>query len=61
VTPSLYRLLARTPRGTPRAGTPDPARNPYSDEAIEARYHTTVIALMELERRRMVPGAPPKS
>jgi propanediol dehydratase large subunit len=32
---------------------PDPARNPYSDEAIEARYHTTVIALMELERRRM--------
>ena len=21
-----------------------PARNPYSDEAIEARYHTTVIA-----------------
>src|ERR1019366_7482941 len=32
----------------------------YSDEAIEARYHTTVIALMELERRRMQPGAPPE-
>ena len=43
-----------------KGGTPDPARNPYSDEAIEARYHTTVIALMELERRRMVPGAAPE-
>ena len=43
-----------------RQGTPDPARNPYSDEAIEARYHTTVIALMELERRRMDPALPPE-
>ena len=30
------------------------------DEAIEARYHTTVIALMELERRCMNPGALPE-
>jgi propanediol dehydratase large subunit len=27
-----------------------PARNPYTDEAIEARYHTSVIALVALER-----------
>src|SRR5215813_3062275 len=41
-----------------KGGTPDPARNPYTDEAIEARYHTTVIALMALERAWVKPGAP---
>src|SRR5439155_1556056 len=60
VTPALYRLLGANGARRAKGGTPDPARNPYSDEAIEARYHTTVIALMELERRRMVPGTPPE-
>jgi propanediol dehydratase large subunit len=60
VTPALYRLLGANAARHAKGGTPDPARNPYSDEAIEARYHTTVIALMELERRRMVPSAPPE-
>jgi propanediol dehydratase large subunit len=60
VTPALYRLLGANAARHAKGGTPDPARNPYSDEAIEARYHTTVIALMELERRRMVPGATPE-
>ena len=60
VTPALYRLLGANAARHAKGGTPDPARNPYSDEAIEARYHTTVIALMELERRRMVPGAVPE-
>jgi propanediol dehydratase large subunit len=60
VTPALYRLLGANAARHAKGSTPDPARNPYSDEAIEARYHTTVIALMELERRRMVPGAPPE-
>jgi propanediol dehydratase large subunit len=60
VTPALYRLLGANAARHAKGGTPDPARNPYSDEAIEARYHTTVIALMELERRRMTPGAPPE-
>ena len=60
VTPALYRLLGANAARHAKGGTPDPARNPYSDEAIEARYHTTVIALMELERRRMDPGAPPE-
>src|SRR5439155_13357274 len=45
VTPSLYRLLGANAARHAKGGTPDPARNPYSDEAIEARYHTTVIAL----------------
>ena len=60
VTPELYRLLGANAARHAKGGTPDPARNPYSDEAIEARYHTTVIALMELERRRVVPGALPE-
>ena len=50
MTPELYRLLGANAARHAKGATPDPARNPYSDEAIEARYHTTVIALMELER-----------
>jgi propanediol dehydratase large subunit len=60
VTAELYRLLGANAARHAKGGTPDPARNPYSDEAIEARYHTTVIALMALERACVVPGAPPE-
>ena len=60
VTPELYRLLGANAARHARGATPDPARNPYSDEAIEARYHTTVIALMALERAWVRPGAPPE-
>jgi propanediol dehydratase large subunit len=59
VTLDLYRLLGANAARHAKGATPDPARNPYSDEAIEARYHTTVIALMELERARVIPGAVP--
>ncbi len=58
VTRELYRLLGANAARHAKGGTPDPARNPYSDEAIEARYHTTVIALMALERAWVKPGAP---
>jgi len=58
VTPELYRLLGANAARHAKGGTPDPARNPYNDEAIEARYHTTVIALMALERGWVRPGAP---
>jgi propanediol dehydratase large subunit len=57
VTRELYRLLGANAARHAKGGTPDPARNPYSDEAIEARYHTTVIALMALERAWVRPGA----
>src|SRR5690348_2195076 len=60
VTPSLYRLMGANAARHAKGGTPDPARNPYNDEAIEARYHTTVIALMALERAWVKPGAPPE-
>ncbi|HYA51651.1 MAG TPA: hypothetical protein VEG33_10815, partial [Streptosporangiaceae bacterium] len=56
VTAGLYRLLGANAARHAKGGTPDPARNPYSDEAIEARYHTTVIALMALERAWVKPS-----
>jgi len=61
ITPELYRLLGANAARHAKGATPDPARNPYSDEAIEARYHTTVIALMELERRRVDAAAGPET
>jgi propanediol dehydratase large subunit len=60
ITAELYRLLGANAARHARGATPDPARNPYSDEAIEARYHTTVIALMALERAWVTPGAVPE-
>jgi propanediol dehydratase large subunit len=58
VTRELYRLLGANAARHAKGATPDPARNPYTDEAIEARYHTTVIALMALERAWVRPGEP---
>ena len=48
---SLYRQLGVNAGRHAKGATPEPARNPYSDEAIEARYHTKVIALVDIERR----------
>jgi propanediol dehydratase large subunit len=50
ITPPLYRLLGSNAGRHVKGATPVPSRNPYTDEAIEARYHTTVIALVALER-----------
>jgi propanediol dehydratase large subunit len=50
ITPSLYRLLGTNAGRHAKGATPVPARNPYTDEAIEARYHTSVISLVALER-----------
>lgn len=51
ITPDLYRLLGTNAGRHAKGATPAPARNPYTDEAIEARYHTSVISLIALERR----------
>ncbi len=45
-----YRLLGINAGRHVKGSTPEPGRNPYSDEAIEARYHTTVVSLVALER-----------
>ena len=38
---------------------PTPVRNPYTDQAIEARYHAEVVALIAIERGERRAGAPP--
>ncbi|HEX2806138.1 MAG TPA: propanediol/glycerol family dehydratase large subunit, partial [Kineosporiaceae bacterium] len=46
----LYRLLGSNAARHAKGATPEPARNPYSDEAIEGRYHTAVVSLVAIER-----------
>lgn len=60
LTPQLYRLLGANAGRHAKGATPVPARNPYTDEAIEARYHTSVIALVALERDCADPSAAPE-
>lgn len=50
VTPELYRLMGINAGRYAKGMTPEPVRNPYSDEAIEARYHTKVVSLVAIER-----------
>lgn len=50
VTREMYRLLATNAARHAKGAVPEPVRNPYSDEAITARYHTRVVAYVELER-----------
>lgn len=45
-----YRLLGINAARHAKGSTPEPGRNPYSDEAIEARYHTAVVSLVAIER-----------
>jgi propanediol dehydratase large subunit len=56
LTPELYRLLGANAGRHAKGATPVPARNPYTDEAIEARYHTSVISLVALERACVDPA-----
>ncbi|GIF23054.1 propanediol dehydratase large subunit [Actinoplanes tereljensis] len=60
LTPDMYRLLGANAGRHAKGATPVPARNPYTDEAIEARYHTSVIALVALERDCVDPAAAPE-
>ena len=60
LTAPLYRLLGANAGRHAKGATPVPTRNPYTDEAIEARYHTSVIALVALERQCVDPSAAPE-
>lgn len=64
VAPSLtrasYRQLGINAGRHAKGATPEPERNPYSDEAIEARYHTTVVSLVAIERQLCRSGAAPE-
>ncbi len=55
-----YRRLGINAGRHAKHATPEPERNPYSDEAIEARYHTAVVSLVAIERD-YVSGEPPQT
>ncbi len=65
VAPSLtresYRAMGINAGRHAKGSTPEPGRNPYSDEAIEARYHTMVVSLVAMEREICDPAAYPES
>jgi propanediol dehydratase large subunit len=56
VTRQLYRAMGANAGRHAKGATPVPVRNPYTDEAIEARYHTTVVSLVAIEREHCRPG-----
>lgn len=58
VTAELYRLMGINAGRYAKGMTPVPVRNPYSDEAIEARYHTKVVSLVAIERECSTGDAP---
>ncbi len=59
LTAEMYRELGANAGRHARGERPAPVRNPYTDQAIEARYHAEVVALIAIERGESVPGAPP--
>lgn len=60
LTAEMYRELGANAAVYAKGRRPAPVRNPYTDQAIEARYHAEVVAaLVAIERGESVPGAPP--
>ena len=59
LTAEMYRELGANAGCHARGERPAPVRNPYTDQAIEARYHAEVVSLVAVERGESVPGAPP--
>ena len=55
----MYRELGTNAARYAKGERPAPVRNPYTDQAIEARYHAEVVALVAIERGESVPGAAP--
>jgi len=58
ITRELYRMLGINAGRHAKGATPEPVRNPYSDEAIEARYHTKVVSLVAIERNCVSNSSP---
>jgi propanediol dehydratase large subunit len=46
----MYRALGVNAARHAMGLRPDPVRNPYTEQAIEARYHADVVALIAIER-----------
>jgi propanediol dehydratase large subunit len=58
ITRELYRMMGINAGRHAKGATPEPVRNPYSDEAIEARYHTKVVSLVAIERNCVTNDGP---
>ena len=59
LTAELYRDLGVNAARYAQGLQPEPVRNPYTDQAIEGRYHAEVVALTAVEREACVRDAPP--
>jgi propanediol dehydratase large subunit len=59
LTAEMYKELGANAGRHAKGQRPAPVRNPYTDQAIEARYHAEVVALIAIERGESVSGAPP--
>jgi propanediol dehydratase large subunit len=59
LTAEMYHELGANAGRHARGERPAPVRNPYTDQAIEARYHADVVALIAIERGESVPEEPP--
>jgi propanediol dehydratase large subunit len=59
LTAELYRDLGVNAARYARGLQPEPVRNPYTDQAIEGRYHAEVVALAAVEREACESDAPP--
>jgi len=59
LTEELYRALGVNAARYAKGLQPEPMRNPYTEQAIEGRYHAEVVALVAVEREACVPGAAP--
>jgi len=59
VTKEMYRALGANAGRHAKGLRPVPVRNPSTEQAIEARYHAEVVAMVAVERDECLPGAPP--
>jgi propanediol dehydratase large subunit len=59
VTKEMYRALGTNAGRHAKGLRPVPVRNPYTEQAIEARYHAEVVAMVSVERDECMPGLRP--
>lgn len=59
ITPDMYRTIGLNAGGYVKNMAPRPIRNPYTEEAITARYHAATVALVAIERAASEPHALP--
>jgi propanediol dehydratase large subunit len=59
ITEEMYRITGQNAARYVKGIAPLPIRNPYTEQAIGARYHASTVGLVAIERRACQPDAPP--